>query len=159
MDLLAGEHRGKRIVIFSLDLREESPVGMPEEINEAHAGSGARLADGLGSPMFFELYEEEIVAQLGLGDGGGVAAEVLVDEPELAVVRVPGSIGVIMQSQQISKLSHRWIGMFIINRIGIVASSGPNGGRSDGLRSALAQLRLRGNLRSAVRLMVEIAGE
>src|SRR5215204_4738608 len=74
MDLLACEHGRKRIVIFGADLREESPVGMLKESDEEQAGSGARLADGLGCPMFFELYEEEVVPQLSLGDGGRVAA-------------------------------------------------------------------------------------
>ena len=49
--------------------------------------------------------------------------------------------------------------MLVINGIGIVASCGANAGRHDGLGFALARLRLRSNLRSAVRLMVEIAGE
>ena len=49
--------------------------------------------------------------------------------------------------------------MFVIDGIGIVASRGPNAGWSDGFRFALAQLRPRGKLGSAVRLMVEIAGE
>ena len=48
MDLLAGEHGGKGVVIFGADLGEERPVGMPEEIDEEHAGGGAGLADGLG---------------------------------------------------------------------------------------------------------------
>ena len=85
--------------------------------------------------------------------------EMLVKEPQLAVVRVPRSIGVVTQGQQISKLGHRGVGMLVIDGIGIVPSSGANAGRRDGLGFALAQLRLRGNLRSAVRLMVEIAGE
>ena len=51
------------------------------------------------------------------------------------------------------------IGMFIIDGIGIVPSGGPNACRNGRLRSALAHLRARGNLRSVVRLMVEIAGE
>ena len=106
MDLLAGEHGRKRVVIFSLDLREHSPIGMPIEINEEQACGGAGLTDGLGCPMFFELYEEEVLSQLSLGERGRVAAEVLVDEPQLAVVRVPGSIGVVAQSQVVGKPRH-----------------------------------------------------
>ena len=51
--------------------------------------------------------------------------------------------------------------MLVIDGIGIVASRGPNAGRCDGLSLGftLAQLRLGGNLRNAVRLTVEIAGE
>jgi hypothetical protein len=127
VDLLPGEHGGKCVMIFSLDLREESPVGMPEEINEEHTGGGTRLADGLGCPMFFELYEKEVVTQLSLGDGGRVAAEVLMDEPELAVVRVPGSIGVVAQSQVLGEPGHGGVRMLIIDRVDIVSRGGPNG--------------------------------
>lgn len=49
--------------------------------------------------------------------------------------------------------------MLVIDGIGIVASGGADAGRSDGQRSVLAQLRAGSNLRLAVRLMLEIAGE
>ena len=127
MDLLPGKHGWKRVMIFSLDLREQSPVAVSEEINKEQAGSGARLADGLGRPMFFELYEEEVVAQLSLGDRGRVTADVLVNESELAVIRVPGSIGVVAQSQVIGKPGHRGVRMLIVHRADKVSRGGPDG--------------------------------
>ena len=80
-------------------------------------------------------------------------------KPQLSVIRVPCPIGVVTQSQQIGKPGHARVGVLVVDRVGIVPSGGPNAGRREGLGFALAQLRLRGNLRSAVRLMVEIAGE
>ena len=129
MDLLAGEHGGQDVVIFGLDLREQSPVGVSEEINEEHAGGGAGLADGLGSPLFLEFDEQEVLAELGFGDGSRVAAEVLVDEPELAVVGVPGAIGVVAQSQVIGKLGHGGIGVLVIDGVGVVSGGSPNRGQ------------------------------
>ena len=132
MDLLAGEHGGQGVVIFGADLGKERPVGMPEEIDEEHAGGGEGLADGLGRPMLLELDEEEVVAQLGLGDGGRIAADVLVDEPELAVVGVPGSIGVVAQRQVVGKPGHGRIGMLVIHGVGVVPRGGPNRGQGLG---------------------------
>ncbi len=83
----------------------------------------------------------------------------MVQEPELAVVSMASAIGVIMESQQIRKLSHGRIGMFVIDRIGIVASSGPNAWGKRRLGAPLALSSPRSNLRSAALLMVEIAGE
>jgi hypothetical protein len=114
-------------VIFSLDLRKDSPVGVSEQFNEEHAGGGPSLADGLGCPMFLELNEEEIVAQLSLSDGGGVAAHVLVDEPQLAVVGVPRAIGVVAQRQMVGEPGHGWVRMLVIDRVGEVSGGGPNG--------------------------------
>ena len=126
MNLLAGEYGRKAVVIFSLDLRKDSPIGMPEEFNEEHAGGGPGLADGLGCPMFLELNEEEVVAQLSFGNVGRVAAHVLVDEPQLTVVGVPGAIGVVAQRQVIGKARHGGIRMLIVHRVGKVASRGPD---------------------------------
>src|SRR5262249_19782324 len=120
-DLLAREDGGKCVVIFGLDLREQSPVSMPEEINEEHAGGGTCLADGLRGPMFFELNEQEVVTQLSLGDRSRVAADVLVNEPELAIVRMPGSIGVVAQSQMLGEAGHGRIRMLIVDRVGKVS--------------------------------------
>ena len=77
--------------------------------------------------MLLELYEQEVVAQLRLGDGGRIAAEVLVNEPELAVVGVPGSIGVVAQRQVVGELGHGRVRMLVIDRVGIVSRGGPNG--------------------------------
>ena len=132
MNLLAGEHGGKSVVIFGSDLGKESPVGMPEEIDEKHAGGSAGLTDGFGCPMLPEFYEEEVVAQLSLGDRGRIAAGVLVDEPELAVVGVPGTIGVIAERQVVSKPGHRRIRMLVIHGVGVVSRCGLNRGQGFG---------------------------
>ena len=52
---------------------------MSEKIDEKHAGGGTSLTDGFGCPKLLELYEEEVVTQLSLGNGGRIAAHVLVD--------------------------------------------------------------------------------
>src|ERR1017187_10343852 len=105
VDLLAGEHGGQRVVVLGADLGEERPVLMPEEFDEEHAGCGQSLADGLGLPMLLELYEQEVVAQLRLGEGGWIAAQVLVNQPDLSVIGVPGAVGVVAQGEVIGELS------------------------------------------------------
>ena len=99
---------------------------MSEQINKEQAGGGARLADGFGCPMFFELYEQEVVSQLRLGEGGRIAADVLMDESELSVIRVPGTIGVVAQSQMVSKPSHGGVRLLIVYRVGVVSPGGPD---------------------------------
>ena len=156
---LRGVHSRKGVVILGANLREDGPVRFAQQFDKEHSGRGQCLPDAFGFPVLLQFNEEEIFAQLGFGDGGGITIEMLVNEPQLAVVRVARSIGVVTQGQQISKLSHGRVGMFVIDGIGIVASRGANAGWSDGLRSVLAHLRARGNLRAATRLMVEIASE
>src|SRR5215467_8204612 len=127
MDLLPSEHGRKGVVIFGADMREESPISMREEADEKHLGGGEGLADRLGPPALLELYKEEIVTQLSFGERGGVAAKVLVDKPELAIVGMPGSVGVVAQSQVVGKRGHGGVRMLIVNRVGIVSRGGPNG--------------------------------
>ena len=157
MNLLAGQDGGKGVVIFGADLSKDAPVGFTQEIDEAHLGGGDRLSDGLGPPMLLEFDEEEVVAQLGLGEGGGVTAEMLVDEPELAIVGVASAIGVVMQGQEIGEAVHRLIGVVIIDGIGVIAGGGSNG--CEGLRPALAFFGSSVDAVSAVRLLVDVAGE
>src|SRR6266850_3282919 len=132
MDLLTGEHGGKGVVIFGPDLREECPVAMLEDVDKKHPGCGEGLTDGLWRPMLLELYEEKVVAKLSLGDRGWIAAEVLVDKPELAVVGVPRSIGVVTQGQVVGKPSHGRVRMLVVDRVRIVSRDGPNGGQGLG---------------------------
>jgi hypothetical protein len=82
----------------------------------------------------------------------------LVDEPELTIVSMASPIGVVAQSQEVSKLGHGWVGMLIIDWVGVVSSRGPNAWRRGGPRSQLALLSLKTSLGTAVRLVVEIAG-
>jgi len=67
-----------------------------------------------------------------LGDRGWIAAEVLVDKPELAVVGVPRSIGVVTQGQVVGKPSHGRVRMLVVDRVRIVSRDGPNGGQGLG---------------------------
>src|SRR5262249_55182192 len=117
----------KGVVIFGADMREESPISMLEEADEKHSGGGEGLADGLGCPMLFELHKEEIVTQLSFGERGGGAAKRVVGKPELAIVGMPGSVGVVAQSQVVGEPAHGSIRMLIIDRVGIVSRGGPNG--------------------------------
>ena len=146
-------------MVLGADLGKETPAGLAQEIDEAHFGGGQGLAEGLGAPMLLEFNEEEIVAQLGLGEGVRIAMAMLVNEPDLAIVGVPGAIGVVMQSQELGEPGHGGIGMWVIDGIGVVPGRGPNARRQCGLRSGLAQCRGGGKLRAAVRLRVAIAGE
>ena len=100
---------------------------MPEQVDKEHAGGGAGLADGLGLPMLLELYEQEVVAQLRLGDGGRIAAQVLVNQPDLSVIGVPGAVGVVAQREVIGELGHGRVGMLVIDRVGEVPRGGPDG--------------------------------
>ncbi len=72
---------------------------MTGKVDEEHGGGGQSLTDGLGLPLLLELYEQEVIAQLRLGDGCRIAAQVLVNEPQLAVVGVPRAIGIVAQGQ------------------------------------------------------------
>ena len=77
--------------------------------------------------MLLELYEQEVVAQLRLGDGGRIAAQVLVNEPDLSVIGVPGAVGVVAQREVIGELGHGRVGMLVIHRVGEVPRGGPDG--------------------------------
>lgn len=126
MDLLTGEHGGKGVVILSADLSKDAPVRFTQQIDEAHFGGGDGLPDGFGPPMLLEFDEEKVVAQLGLGEGGGIASEMLVNEPELSIIRMTGPIGVVVQSQEISEPCHGPIRVVIIDGVGVVASGCSN---------------------------------
>jgi hypothetical protein len=65
-------------MIFGANLRKDAPVRLAQEIDEAHFGGSNGLSDGLGSPVLLEFDEQEVVAQLRLGDGGRVTGEMLV---------------------------------------------------------------------------------
>jgi hypothetical protein len=49
------------------------------------------LADGFGLPVLLEFDKQEVVAQLGLIDGGRITGAKLVDQAHLAVVGVTGA--------------------------------------------------------------------
>ena len=158
MDLLASEHSGKGVMVFGSDLGKHRPVRLAEQINKIHFGRGQGLADALGFPMLLEFDKEEVVAQLGLGNGGRIAGQMLVDEPELPVVGVASAVGVVAQSQEIGEPGHRLIRVVIIDGVGVIAGRGPNAWRRGRPGSPLALLSLKASLRTAVRLVVEIAG-
>jgi hypothetical protein len=159
VNLLAGEHGGKSVVIFGADLGEDRPVRLAQEVDKTHFGGGEGLPDGFGLPMLLEFDEEEIVAQLGLGEGRGISGEMFVEESELSIIGMAGAVGVVAQGQEVSQLCHGRVGMVIIDGIGVVSGRGPNAWGCGGPRSPLALLSAKGSLRAAVRLMVEVAGE
>ncbi len=68
MHLLAGQHGGQDVVVLGADLAEDRPVGVAEEVDEELARGGERLADGVRLPVLRQFDEEEVVAQLGLGE-------------------------------------------------------------------------------------------
>jgi hypothetical protein len=83
-----------------------------------------------------------IVRRLGFGVGG-IELEGLMQKPEVTVVGMPGSIGVVTESQKVGELGHRRVGMLIIDRIHILSARGPDGCKVRGLGSRLGGLGLR----------------
>jgi len=55
------------------------------------------ICDRFGLPKLLELNQQEVVAQLGLGESGGITSKVLLDQPELTIISVSGSIGVVTE--------------------------------------------------------------
>ena len=159
VDLLAGQHGWETVMIFGADLGKDLPLRFAQEIDEAHFGGGQGLADGFGLPMLFEFNKQEVVAQLRLGDDSGVTGEMLVDEPDLAIIGVACSIGVVVQSQQVGEPGHGLVGVIIIHGVGVVSSGGPNAWRNRGLGSPLALLGEGRDAVGAVRFLVDVAGE
>jgi hypothetical protein len=113
-------------------------VGVSEQIDKEHAGDGAGLADRLGLPVFPEFDEQEIIEELSFGDNAGIDVEVLMNETKVTVIRVPGSIGVVPESQEISEPGHGIKGMLVIDRVYILAFTGSNVWRNRRLRAPLA---------------------
>jgi hypothetical protein len=89
------EDDGQGVMILGADLGEDLPVAVAELIEEKHPGGGQGLADGFGVPLFLEFDEEEVVAQLVFGEGGGIGGEMFLEEAQLAVIGVTGAIGVV----------------------------------------------------------------
>lgn len=95
MNLLAGQDGGQSVVILGADLPKDGPVGVPQQVFKELTRSSDGLADGFGLPTLSKFDEQEVVAQSGLGELGGIAGEVLVDETQLTVIGVAGAIGVV----------------------------------------------------------------
>jgi hypothetical protein len=129
VDLLASEDGWEGIVVFGAHLGEDRPVILAEQIDKEHARRGAGLPNRFGSPMLLELYEQEVIAELLLGDGGRIASEVLVNETDLAVIGMPGSIGIVAQGQMVGQARHRLIGVIVVHRVGEIPGSGADLGQ------------------------------
>ena len=127
MDLRTGQDGGENVVVLGADLPEDGPVGVTEKIDKELTGSGESLADGLRPPVLLQLDEQEVVAQLDLREESGVDGEVLVDESELAVVGMPGAIGVVAEGESLGKLAHGVVGMLVIDGIDEVPGGGAEG--------------------------------
>ena len=141
MNLLAGEDGRQGIVIFGADLGEDGPVGVAEEVDKKLATSGQRLANGFGLPLLLEFDEEEVVAHLGLGEQRRIAAEVLVNQAQLSVVRVAGAIGVVAQAQPLGKAGHGLERMLVIDGVDEIPWSGSDGGGRWWWRGCLSRVR------------------
>jgi len=140
VDLLAGEHGRKGVVIFGANLGKDPPLSVTKQIDQEHLGGGEGLPDALGPPALLELNKEEVVAQLGLAQGRGVTAEVLVDQAQLTVIGMTGPIGVVAQSQKLGEAGHRLVGMLIVDGVDILPSGRANGDWDGGLRLVIAWL-------------------
>ncbi len=149
--LLPGQDGGKGIVIFGADLRKDGPGRLAEQLDKEHFGGGQSLADGLGLPMLLEFDEQEVVAQLGLGNARGITGAMLVQESKLTIVSMAGPIGVVMERQEVSEPGHGGVGMLIVDGIIVISRRGPDAWRYGGPGAPLGLF--------AVRLRVEGAGE
>lgn len=127
VNLLASQDGREPIVIAGADLGEERPIRAGQQIDEEHVRRGQGLTDGFGLPMLFALHEQEVIAQLGFGDRCGIAAQLLVDEPHLAVVGVTGAIGIVAQSEQLGEAGHRLVGMGVVDGVDIFPTGGADG--------------------------------
>jgi len=159
MDLLAGEHRGKGVVIFGADLGKDCPGRLAEQIDKKHFGGGQSLSNGLGLPMLLELYEEEVVAQLGFGNGSRITGQMFVDEPQVPIIGMASAIGVVTQSQEVGVTRQGRVRVLVVDGIGVVPGRGPNARRCGGLRAARALFGHGLGLAKAAMLEVEVAGE
>jgi hypothetical protein len=110
-------HRRQRVVILGADLDEDLPIGVAQVVDEEHARRRAGLANRFGLPVLAELDHEEVVAQLSFGERDRIGAEMLVDQPQLAVIGVPGAIGIVTQRQQLGEAGHRFVGVLVIDGI------------------------------------------
>ena len=81
LDLWAGEHGRKRVVILGANLRKDRPVRFAQQLDKEHFGRGQCLPDAFGFPVLLQFDEKEVFAQLGFGDGGWITTEILVNEP------------------------------------------------------------------------------
>jgi hypothetical protein len=128
MDLGPGEHRRKGVMILGADLGEDFPIGVFEQIDEEQAGGRPGLTDGLGLPVLLEFDVKKVVPELGLGEGGGVTTEMLVDQAHLAVISVPGAIGVVAEGKVLGEAGHRLVRMLVIDGIDVLAPGGADVG-------------------------------
>ena len=124
-------------MILGANLREDHPVGVPELVDEEHVGGRASLANGFGLPVLLELDPEKVVAQLAFGERHRIGAEMLVDQAQLAVIGVPGAVGIVAQRQQLGEAGHRLAGMLVVDGIDILAFAEANL-REVGLRVMVA---------------------
>src|SRR5690606_38842461 len=87
---------------------------MAQQLHEEDLGAGGCLADGFGFPVFFGFHMEDVVAQLGVGDGFGIASAELMQESHLAIVGMAGARRVETQHQQFGEALHGGV------RVGVV---------------------------------------
>ena len=90
------------------------------------------LADGFGLPVLLQLDEQKVVAQLRFGEGGRIALELFVDQANLPVISMAGTIGIVMEREELRKARHGLVRMGVIHGIGVLASRGANGSRGSG---------------------------
>ena len=126
--LLAREHAGQGVVILGADLAQDRPVSVAQEIDEELATGRLGLAGGFGLPLLFQLDEQEVVADLGLGELGRIDGEVFVHQAQLPVVGVAGAIGVVAQGQGLGVARHRLVGMLVIDGVDEIPRRGSDGG-------------------------------
>jgi hypothetical protein len=87
----APSHRGlARVSVRAEEVAVNAPV-TAQFVDESLSDGNHAVLLSLGLPAFDGFDVQEVVAQHLLGDGGGIAPALLVDQADLAVVGVPGA--------------------------------------------------------------------
>ena len=134
VDLLAGEHGRKLVMVLGFDLRKDGPVVVAELIDKEKPGRGDGLSDGPRPPALDRLDVEDVVAKLVLGNHFRIAGAVLVDEAHVPVVGIAGAVGIGAQGQPLGKLRHRRVRMVVRERVVALATIRVREGPSRGNR-------------------------
>ncbi len=119
-DIRTGQHDRLGFLVLGADLGEDFPRLAFQHADKEELGRSGGQAEGFRLPAFDGLNVQDVVAQLGLGDGGRIAPTELVHEPHLAVIRVAGARCVELECEELGQSPHRGIGVrLVIERIAL----------------------------------------
>ena len=117
-DLVAGEDNRQGIKIPGADLGKDRQRFLPEKILKEGLQAGDSLPHGVGLPVLFEFEKKQILADLVFGEQLRIAAKMLLQDAQLAVVGVAGAVAIMTQRQQLGVAGHGVVGMVVREWIG-----------------------------------------